>query len=47
MKRMRSLVVVEECRTRIEMVYAVMSTARAAESERMVARSTTRVEEED
>lgn len=44
MKRMRSLVVVEACRTRREMAYAVMRTARAAERERMVVRSITRVE---
>lgn len=52
MKRMRSLVVVEACRTRREMACrtrremacAVMRTERAAERERMVVRSITRVE---
>lgn len=44
MKRMRSLVVVEACRTRREVAYAVMRTERAAERERMVVRSITRVE---
>ena len=44
MKRMRSLVVVEACRTRIETAYAVMSTARAAEREKTVVRSITRVD---
>lgn len=44
MKRMRSLVVVEACRIRREIAYAVMRTERAAERERMVVRSITRVE---
>ena len=47
MKRIRSLVVVEAWRTRRETAYAVMRTERAAESEKMAVRSTTRVEEGD
>ena len=44
MKRMRILVVVEVCRTRIEAAYAMTSTARAAERDKTVVRSITRVE---
>lgn len=44
MKRIRSLVVVEVCRTRIEAAYAVTSRARAADRDKTVVRSITRVE---